>query len=376
VSLVIRRISIAVLAAALLGAVLAVPASSKTGPHAVVSKKAKKCKKKKGKKKKKGCKHSSSSSTGLPGQATPSKPTPPSSPPSGPTLHVSDLGLTANTVLAGNSTTGTVTLDAAAPSGGQHVDLSSDSSRVTVPGFVVVAPGHTNASFTVDTTAGPPATATLTGSIGASNATVQLSVVDTASVSSVKLERQCFTFGPFSSNRVSLDIPAPSDTAVGLLSSDTTALQVPPSVTVPSGSSSAFFSVNAIGASPLVTVTATLGSSSAFDTAPVSATDPATQAEGATLNPDTVRQGNGSTGTLTLTCEAPPGGTPVTFSSSDPSSVGVPADGSVTVPAGQLSVDFPITTAVDAGDGPYDISVTAGGVTVHATLTLSSILPT
>jgi len=46
VSLVIRRITIAVLAAFLAGAVLAVPASSKGGPAVVAKKKAKKCKKK------------------------------------------------------------------------------------------------------------------------------------------------------------------------------------------------------------------------------------------------------------------------------------------------------------------------------------------
>ena len=43
VNLAIRRITIAVLAAALAGAVLAVPASSNSGPAAVAKKKAKKC---------------------------------------------------------------------------------------------------------------------------------------------------------------------------------------------------------------------------------------------------------------------------------------------------------------------------------------------
>ena len=207
-----------VLAAALAGAVLAVPALSKSGPAAVAAKKKakKKCKKaKKGKKvkKRKGCKSGGSAgATGLPGQATPSKPTPPDPPTTPPTLHVADLGVSPNTVLAPGSATGQVTLDAAAPSGGQQVDLQSDTARVTLPSYVVVAPGQTNASFPVNTTLGPPVTATLTGSVGASTATTQLSVVDTASVSAVKLERQCFTFGPYSSNRVSLDVPAPEDT--------------------------------------------------------------------------------------------------------------------------------------------------------------------
>jgi hypothetical protein len=377
VSLVIRRITIAVLAAALVGAVLAVPASSKSGPHAVASKKAKKCKKKKKGKKKKGCKHSTSSSTGLPGQATPSKPTAPNSPPSPPILHVSGLSLAANPVFAGNSTIGQVTLDAAAPSAGQQVDLLSSDPSVGVPGSVLVTAGHTTASFAVTTTQNVAATSTLTASIGTSNATTQLSVVDDVSVSSLTLERQCFNrLGTFASNRVSLDVPAPSNTSVSLASSPSGFLSVPSSVMIPQGSTSAFFSLDTLApsASP-VTVTASFNASQASDSATVSATDPATHAVGLSLNPDTVIANNDSTGTVTLNCEAPAGGTPVTFSAADPG-VGVPADGVITVPAGELSVDFPITTAGDLQDGQYDISATAGGQTVHATLTIDSSLPT
>jgi hypothetical protein len=387
VNLVIRRITIAVLAAALAGAVLAVPASSKGGPEAVAAKKAKKkkCKKskkgKKSKKKRKGCKGGSgtASGTGLPGEATPSSPTKPDGPTTPSNLQVAGLSVTANSVLAGDSTTGQVTLDAAASAAGQQVDLQSDTARVTVPSYVVVAPGQKNASFPVTTTSGGPVTATLTASIGDSNATTHLSVVDHASVSSVKLERQCFTLGPFSSNRVSLDVPAPDDTLVSL-SSDSAALTVPSGVTVPSGSSSALFSVNAVSDSPLVTVTATLGSSQATGTASVSSTDPATHADDLTVDPDTVVAGGGSNGTVTLGCEAPEGGTTVTLSSADP---GVTFDSTgtqsatVNVLEGQLSADFTISTDGALEDGQYDVSATVGADTpVHATLTIDSSLPT
>jgi hypothetical protein len=370
---VIRQITIAVLAAALAGAVLAVPALSKSGPAVVAKKKAKKCKKgKKGKaKKRKGCKRGGSSGVGLPGQATPSKPTPPDPPTTPPTLHVASVGVAANPVFAGNSTTGQVTIDAAAPAGGQQVNLQSSAPSVSVPGSVLVAAGQTSASFSIDTTTGVAATATLTGSIGASTATTQLSVVDTASVSSVKLERQCFTTGPFTANRVTLDVPAPEDTVVTLLSSDDTALAVPPSVTVPSGSTSALFSVNALLASSSVTVTATLGTSQATDSASVSATTPDPKASGLTLSPESINPAGSSTGTVTLDCEAPPG-TQVTVTSSDPSIL-VPT--TVDVPAGALSVDFTVTTD-GASDGNYTIFATAGGVTQDATLTVSSSLPT
>jgi hypothetical protein len=373
VALVIRRITIAVLAAFLMGAVLAVPASSKGGPQAVAAKKAKKCKKKKKGKKKKGCKKGSSSTLGIPGQSTPSKPTAPPPPDTPPVLHVASVDVTPGTVLGGTPSTGHVVIDGTAPSGGQVVDLQSSASRASVPSSVAVAPGETSASFPVTTVSGNPGSATLTASIDTSQVSTQLNVVDTESVTSVKLERQCFTLGSFSSNRVSLDIPARQDTVVSLSSSDQSALQVPPNVTVPEGSMSAFFSVDALAASPPVTVTATLGSSQATDTASLYASPPATHAADLRVNPDTVIAGNGSTGTVTLDCEAPSGGTTVTLDAD--SGIGVPA--TVVVPAGQLSATFDITTAGDLADDQYDVSATVGADTpVHATLTIDSSLPT
>ena len=374
-NLVVRRITIAVLAAALAGAVLAVPALSAGGPAVVAKKKAKKCKKgKKGKKKRKGCKTTGggggTSGIKLPGQATPSSPTPPDQP--GTPLQMSSVGLAASTVYAGSSTTATVHIDGPAPVGGQAVSLGSSDASVTVPASVVVPAGQTSTSFGVNTTSGVAATATLSGTIDTSTASTQLTVVDTASVSSLQLERQCYTFGPFASNRVVLDVPVPSDTLVGLSSSDTSALTVPAGVTVPSGSASAFFSVDAIGAASAVTVTASLGSSQATDTASVSATDPDPSAATLSVNPDTLIAGNDTTGTVTLDCEAPAGGTTVTLGAD--TGIGVPA--TVTVPAGQLSTTFNVTTAGDLADGQYDLNATTGGAPVHALLTIDSSLPT
>jgi hypothetical protein len=377
VSLAIRRITIAVLAAFLAGAVLAVPASSKSGPAAVAKKKAKKCKKaKKGKKKRKGCKPSGSSSrNGLPGQATPASPKQPNPAPGNP-VHLSSLSITDSTLLRGNSTSGQVTLDQAAPTGGQQVDLTSSlPALVQVPASVVVASGQTTASFQVDTTVGTPDTATLTASIGTSNATAQLKVVDKPSVKSVELERQCFTPTTWSANRVILDVPAPSDTVVSLSGGAPLSLAPATStVTVPSGSMSALFSVVAL---PLPTTGATILAAAPLtppqsDTASVNLTAPDAQADELTLEPDEVKPGEQSTGTLTLTCEAP-SGTELTLESD---TTGIVLSGPGTVPEDELSVEFQITVAPGTPDGPAVISATVGGVTVQQTLTISSVLTT
>jgi trimeric autotransporter adhesin len=375
VSVMIRRITLAALVAAFVSGSLALPASSKTGPVAVASK-CKKGKKGKHKKKKKKCGSSRPSDATLPGQATHSTPTQPPPPP--PAVAMSGISVSENPVLDGSSTSGLVTINRNAPSGGQPVTLQSDSTRVTVPANVVVAAGQTTAGFSVDTTNGGAATATLTASIGTSNVNTQLSVVPDPSVASVALQYQCFPGnGSFGSNRVTLDVPAPADTIVGLsTNANPPSLTLPFStVTVPSGSKSALFGVDTgLVGSPSVMVTATLGPSSANDTASVrDGSSPAPVVAGVSATPTDVPPGSSVTGKVTLNCEAPVGGTTVTLHS-DNAGVTVPA--TVVVPADALSVTFSITAASDASGDATITATPDDGTTRQTTVTVGTILPT
>jgi hypothetical protein len=374
----IGRIALAFLVLALAAGSVAIPASADHG-GAVVAKSKSKCKKKKAKRaaaaKKKKCKRGGAggAATSLPGQATHPTTTQPKLPPQPPVpqaRQVSSVTLTTGTVLGGNSTSGQVTLDDVAPTGGQQVDLTSDvPARVKVPASVVVISGQKTASFLVDTSFGAPVTAMLKGSIGASNATAALKVVDRPSVASVKLQRQCFAPGTWPTNRVTLDIPAPDDTIVAL-GSDSASLELPlPTVTVPSGSTSALFSVSVdpLAAPAEATVSATAPSTpTQSDSAFVNPTDPPKAAD-LQLNPSTVVPSESSTGTVTLDCEAPPG-TQVTLTSSDPA-VEVPT--SLDVDEDDLSADFTITVTGTPEGGSATISATAGGVTKDAMLIVS-----
>jgi hypothetical protein len=80
--------------------------------------------------------------------------------------HVTGLSFNPSTVASGVSSTGTVTLDIAAPSPGATVALSSDQSIVQVPANVVVPTGQTLATFNTPTTPAPTTTvATVTASL-------------------------------------------------------------------------------------------------------------------------------------------------------------------------------------------------------------------
>jgi thermitase len=87
------------------------------------------------------------------------------------------------------------------------------------------------------------------------------------------------------------------------------------------------------------------------------------------LNPSTVVGGNPSTGTVYLTAPAQSGGFTVQLSSSNPSVASVPS--SVTVPQGQTSANFTVTTTRVTSQTTVTITASAQGVTRQATLTVT-----
>ena len=78
-----------------------------------------------------------------------------------PAAALSAVSVSPSSVTGGSSSTGTVTLSAAAPSGGAVVSLSDNSAAASVPASVTVPAGASSASFTV-TTSSVSAAATAT----------------------------------------------------------------------------------------------------------------------------------------------------------------------------------------------------------------------
>jgi len=91
-----------------------------------------------------------------------------SSPPPSTAAALSSLRVNPTDVVGGTSSTGTVTLTAAAPAGGFQVALSSDNTAAAnVPASVTVPAGATSASFTVTTNSlSNPQSADIIGTAG------------------------------------------------------------------------------------------------------------------------------------------------------------------------------------------------------------------
>jgi subtilase family serine protease len=282
---------------------------------------------------------------------------------------LSSLTLSPTSVVGGLSSTGTVTLSSAAPSGGAVVTLtSSNTSAATVPASVNIAAGATSATFTVSTTAVTAATSsTITATYSGKSQTASLAVTVASKLSSVTVNPTSVAGGATSTGTVTLSAVAPTGGTVVSLKSSNASATVPTSVTVAAGATTATFTVTtaAVSAATSATITATLGSTSA--TASLAITAPTLSS--VSLSPISVVGGTPSTGTVTLNGVAPTGGLVVALKSSI-TSASVPA--SVTVAAGAKTATFTVTTIAVTANTSSVITSTLGATSATASLTITT----
>jgi hypothetical protein len=174
--------------------------------------------------------------------------------------------------------------------------------------------------------------------------------------------------GNSSQATVSLSGPAPAGGAVvTLFSSNPSIANVPASVTIPAGATSA-------------PVTVTTSPVSANDSALIQASwDGATQQAtinvspamltSLTLSPTSVTGGTSARGTVILNGPAPSSGAFVSLVSNNTTIATIPS--SVTIPAGATSASFTITTRSVTAQSVVSISATYNGVTKGAALTVT-----
>ncbi|GIV04439.1 MAG: hypothetical protein KatS3mg016_0014 [Fimbriimonadales bacterium] len=180
--------------------------------------------------------------------------------PTQPSLNT--LSLNPTSVVGGNSSTGTVTLTAAAPSGGFVVNLSSSNPSVaSVPSSVTVPAGATSANFTVSTAAVSTSTSvTITASAGGVSRTATLTVnppSGSVSLQSLTISPTSVWGGSSATGTVQLSAPAPAGGVTVQLRSSSSRAIVPSTVTVPAGATSASFTIRTTSAFSITTVTIT-----------------------------------------------------------------------------------------------------------------------
>jgi hypothetical protein len=157
---------------------------------------------------------------------------------------LASVSLSPATVVGGSLSTGTVTLSAAAPTGGAVVSLSSASASATVPASVAVPQGGTTATFAIGTGA---VTTSVSTTVSGAYAGVTRSAILTinppstvAALASIVLSPARVVGGNSSTATVTLAAAAPSGgVSVKLTSSRPSVVTVPASITVPAGATKA-----------------------------------------------------------------------------------------------------------------------------------------
>ena len=269
---------------------------------------------------------------------TPSTPTP------------STLTLSPTSVTGGNPATGSVTLSATAPAGGQAVALtSSNSAAASVPASVTVAGGATSTTFPVTTTSVTATSqVTITATSGGASRSAVLTVSPAASSSptltGLSLNPDTVVEGTNSTGTVALSAAAPTGgVVVALTSGNTSAATVPASVTVPAGDTAASFTVfsGTTASTSSSVITASAGGINRTAVFTVTSANPTLS--NLTISPLSVTGGSSATGTVTLTAPATGSGITVSLSSDDNTIASVPP--SVTVASGDTTASFTITTS-------------------------------
>jgi subtilisin family serine protease len=286
-------------------------------------------------------------------------------PPTPPT--VSSLTLNPASLIGGKPSTGTVTLSRSAPSTGTVVTLSDDLAATTIPTSITFPAGAISKTFTINTTAvSAVQTGTVTAKIGSVSQTASLTV-QPASLTSITLDLEVVVGGNSVKGIVTLDGPAPSTGAVVTLSDDINSTTVPASVTVPARATSKTFLVTTrtVSASEGGTITAHYGSVEKIDTLTVRPIG----VQFVSINPSPVVGGETATGTVVLD-RITPSALGVSLSDNIASTF-MPA--LITVPAGQSSATFPITTQPVTTNQNGTLKATANGMSRSVAYTVKTV---
>ena len=295
--------------------------------------------------------------------------------PSAPSAALSAVTVNPTSVTGGSSSTGTVTLSAAAPSGGAVVSLSDNSSAATVPGSVTVAAGTTSANFTVTTgTVTTSTPVTITGTYGGASRTVTLTVnpappAPPAAPTLVSPANAATVAQPVTFDWSDVAGAASYVIQIDNASSFTAPLTFTQTVTASQATITGlpaqqlFWRVRGVNSA---------GSAGAFSSSrsiTVQGAPSTPSLSSVAVSPTSVVGGTGTTGTVTLSAAAGSGGLVVNLSSSNTAVASVPP--SVTVASGATTAQFAVTTNSVTSATTVTITGTGGGATRTTTLTVN-----
>ncbi|PYR92773.1 MAG: hypothetical protein DMF84_11680 [Acidobacteria bacterium] len=278
------------------------------------------------------------------------------------------ITLTKDPLFPGESTWVQVQLTNAVAAGGATINMTSSNPSVAPVPATISMPGNiawTQFMIQVGQVT-QPTPVTLTATLNSFSASQQFTV-QPPSLKSLELSPPNISGSAPASALVMLNGQAPSGGAVVSLASNNPAVTPPTTITVPAGDFSASTTVptGAVTAPTTATVTATWKGVTSQSSITVRPQQPPASL---TLSPSSTVNQDGSFATVTVASPATYDET-LLVSSSNPATARV--NNSVMIPTGMTTGGFDIFTSMVSVSTPVTISVTGGGVTRSATLTVN-----
>ena len=282
--------------------------------------------------------------------------------------------LTNPALYSGNTTWVQIQLTNAAPAGGSVINLTSSNPLAAPVPASVNMPGNT-AWMQFQMQAGQvtsPTPVTLTATLNSGQASIQFNVLP-PSLNSIVLTPSTISGGAQAGAIVMLNGQAPAGGAIVDLTSDSASAMPPALATVPAGSSSVSIgiSTNPVAANTLANISAGWNGTSVQSQLMLT---PQGQPASIALSPASV---TGTTSTFATVTMAAASATDQTLQISSNNPAASLTATSVPIPAGSTTGGFFINAAAVSTQTLATISVSGGGVTRSATLTLNpAVAPT
>lgn len=277
--------------------------------------------------------------------------------------QVSRLVALRPTIIGGAAGRFRVELDGVAPTNGIAVALSDDSTAILALAAVAVPAGQTSAEFDAPTA---PVTTSRTAVVTATLGTSASATVGIVGYT-LTVNPNSVTGGANATGTIALTSNAIAQPIVFDLTDDSPATGfASPTSTIAPGTLSVNFNIITATVPTDRTSTITVTGQGIVRTAQLRVLAPALQS--VAMNPNQVRGGQGSTGTVTLTGRAPAGGIVVTLQAGA-GIVQLPA--SVAVAAGQSTATFAATTSQVNQTLMVTIAARHNGITRTTTLILT-----
>jgi hypothetical protein len=272
-----------------------------------------------------------------------------------------------NVLDVGQSTTGRVTINSPAGTGGAVVNISANHPVLIVPSTVTIPAGDTSVEFEIEA-AGTALAQDTNVIVTATRGPVSINrtILVRKSTFSLSLQPQSVLGGNNSIGTITLNAPAPAGGLTFTVSSNNGAATVPAQVIVPANQSFATFTINtsSVQTTQNATISATLAGTSATAVLQIRAVG----LIGISFNPDSVLGGSQTECTITLDAPAPAGGAVVALNSLFPSIAQIPS--SVTIPQGQTSITFTVQTNRVSRTLATTVTATYDGQSVSTLLTV------